>query len=83
MQIVCSAIAIYVLVVIARIILEYIPVDFDHPVARIRSGFRAVTEPLLAPIRSVIPAVRLGGMALDLSPIVLIVALNILAAVIC
>lgn len=83
MGILCSAIAVYVLVVIARIILEYIPVDYDHPVARVRSALRAVTEPLLAPIRSVLPAVRLGGIALDLSPIVLIVGLNIVAAIIC
>jgi YggT family protein len=82
-SIVCSAIAIYVLVVIARIILEYIPVDYDHPVARARSALRSVTEPLLAPIRAVIPSLRMGGIALDLSPIVLIVVLNILAAAIC
>lgn len=83
MSVVCTLIWAYSLVVLARIILEYIPVSFDHPVARVRSAFRAVTEPVLAPIRAVLPPIRLGGVGLDLSPLVLLVALNVLAAVIC
>jgi YggT family protein len=82
-SIVCTLIWAYSLVVLARIILEYIPVSFDHPVARVRAAFRAVTEPVLAPIRAVLPPLRLGGVGLDLSPLVLLVALNVLAAVIC
>ena len=83
MRVLCSALQIYSLVIVARIVLEWIPVTYDHPVARIRSAFRAVTEPLLAPIRSMVPTVRLGGMGLDLSPIILILAVNLVAGVIC
>lgn len=82
-DIICRILQIYSLVVIARIILEYVPVTFDHPVARIRSGFRAVTDPLLRPLRAMIPPVRLGGVGIDLSPLVLLVTLSILASVIC
>ncbi len=83
MSIVCTIIWAYSLVILARIILEYVPVSFDHPVARVRSALRAVTEPVLAPIRSILPPVRFGGMGLDLSPLVLIIGLNVLASVIC
>lgn len=83
MRIVCTIIWAYSLVVLARIILEYVPVSYDHPVAKVRSGFRAVTEPVLAPIRALLPPVRLGGVALDLSPLVLLVGLNVLASFIC
>jgi len=82
-RILCAALQIYSLVIVARIVLEWIPVTYDHPVARIRSAFRAVTEPLLAPIRAMVPTVRLGGMGLDLSPIILILAVNLIAGVIC
>lgn len=83
MGVVCTVIWAYSLLVLARIILEYVPVSYDHPVARVRSVFRAVTEPVLAPIRSILPPVRLGGVGLDLSPLVLLVGLNVLATVIC
>ncbi|ABG04446.1 protein of unknown function YGGT [Rubrobacter xylanophilus DSM 9941] len=38
---------------------------------------RAVTNPILMPIRSRLPMLRLGGIGLDLSPIVAIIALSI------
>ncbi len=83
MRIVCTILYAYQLVILARIIMEYIPVSYDHPLARVRSALRAVTEPLLAPLRAIIPAIRLGGVGLDLSPLILIVAINLLAAAIC
>lgn len=83
MAILCYLIQAYSLVVLARIVLEWIPVSFDHPVARVRSAFRSVTEPVLRPLRAILPPVRLGGVGLDLSPLVLLIALGILAAAIC
>lgn len=71
----------YAYVVLARVILEWIPVSYDHPLARVRSVLRAVTDPLLTPLRSIIPPVRMGGMALDLSPMILMFALFLLAGV--
>jgi YggT family protein len=82
-RIVCSLLLIYQLAVVARIILEYIPVSSDHPLARVRSGLRAVTEPVLAPLRRIIPTVRMGSVGLDLSPLVLLVGINLIAAAIC
>lgn len=36
-----------------------------------------VVDPIMRPVRSVIPPLNLGGMALDLSPIIVIFALSI------
>ena len=83
MSVVCFLIQAYALVVFARIVLEWIPVSYDHPVARVRSVFRAVTEPLLRPLRAVLPPIRMGGVGLDLSPLVLVLGLSLLAGVIC
>jgi YggT family protein len=79
----CFAIQAYSLVVFARIVLEWIPVSYDHPLARVRSALRTATEPVLRPLRAILPPIRMGGMALDLSPLVLLIGLGILAAAIC
>ena len=83
MGILCFVIQVYSLVVFARIVLEWIPVSYDHPLARVRAVFRTMTEPALRPLRAILPPVRMGAMALDLSPLVLLIALGILAAAIC
>lgn len=83
MTIVCWLLQAYGLVVFARIVFEWIPVSYDHPLARVRSVLRTVTEPLLAPLRAILPPVRLGGMGLDLSPLILILGLSLLAGAIC
>ena len=42
-----------------------------------------LTEPVLGPLRRVLPAVRLGAVALDLSPFVVIIGARILQGFIC
>jgi YggT family protein len=61
---------ILILLVILSVILSYF-VDPYHPVRR---GLDRIVEPLLSPIRRVVPLV---GM-LDLSPLILIILLQIL-----
>ena len=39
--------------------------------------FYALTEPVLAPLRAVLPPVQMGGMGLDLSPIIVLLVLQI------
>lgn len=83
MNVLCFILQVYWIVVIARIIMEWIPVSYDHPLARLRAILRAATEPVLAPLRALIPPVRMGGMGLDLSPIILLIALSLLSGVVC
>jgi YggT family protein len=61
----------YVLIVLAAVVVSWMQLDPKHPAVRLLGR---LTEPALAPIRRVLPAV--GG--LDLSPLVLIVALQLL-----
>jgi YggT family protein len=58
-----------VLLIIVSVILSYF-VDPYHPV---RSWINSVVEPMLAPIRRIIPSVA----GLDFSPIILIVLLQV------
>lgn len=47
-------------------------VDPYHPVAKF---LRQITEPVLSPIRRILPAVQAGGSYLDLSPMVALLLL--------
>ena len=62
---------IYSLVVLVGVILSWTGLPYDHPLVRIT---RVLTEPLLRPIRRVLPTV--GG--IDFSPMVLLLAIGLL-----
>ncbi len=64
--------------IIASILFSWFP---SYPssgfMQAIYDGVRAVTNPILWPIRSRIPMLRIGGFGLDLSPIIAIFGLSI------
>jgi YggT family protein len=70
----------YALVVIVRIVMSWLPVRPGSPWEPVYQVVYAVTEPPLAAIRSVIPPVRLGAGALDVAPMVLLLAIWIVTA---
>jgi len=63
--------SVYSLVIILRSFLGMF-IDPLHPVAVF---IRRITEPLLAPIRRVVPPIQAGGALVDLSPMVALVLL--------
>jgi YggT family protein len=71
MTILARLIDLYSLVVLVAVILSWVRVDPRNPLVTITRG---LTEPVLAPIRKVLPP--MGG--LDLSPAVLLIALQVL-----
>lgn len=78
-----SLIQLLSLAMLAWIVLSYIvvfgKVPWDHPVRKIYDGLSRIIEPLLKPIRAVVPPVRVGGASLDLSPLILLIGLQIIA----
>ena len=81
--ILCSIINIYVVVIFVRIVLSWFPIDPDGPVATFHGFLHLLTEPLLGPLRRMLPAVRLGAVALDLSPIIVIIGAQVLTGILC
>ena len=71
-QLINTVFRIYSYLIIARIFLSWIPIDRYNPIVQF---IYKVTEPVLAPFRIIIP---LGGMGLDLSPIIVFFLLNLL-----
>ena len=84
-QIVCYAATAYIGIMIVSIILSYVvmigQLPSDHLASRVWRLFSRLVDPVLARIRMVVKPIRVGSAMLDLSPIIVIIALNILQAV--
>jgi YggT family protein len=64
-------------------LLSWFPMPPDGALGAINRALYSVTEPVLAPVRSLIPPVRTGAMAFDLSPILVFVGIILVSGVIC
>ncbi len=71
MILVARLLDLYSLVVLVAVVTSWVGLSRDNPIVRFTG---ALTEPLLAPIRRVLPA--MGG--LDFSPMVLLFAIQLL-----
>jgi len=78
LDLICTLLNLYLLVIFARILFSWIRVEPGTTVASIYSVVYNLTEPVLGPLRQVIPPVRLGMAALDLSPLILLVGIRII-----
>ena len=87
LNLVCGLLQLVVWVIIGWIVLSYVVsfgrLGWDHPVRRLYDALSRVIEPIMRPIRSVIPPLRIGGAALDLSPLILILGISLLTRLIC
>ncbi len=69
---------VYFYAVFAWVILSWIQVTPGHPLARFQAGLDRIILPVIRPIRSVVPPLRIGMGDLDLSPIILLVGIQII-----
>lgn len=69
---------VFYLLLTARILLTWIPMQPGGVLADIIDVLNSLTEPLLAPIRKIIPPLPVGSMYLDLSPLILMLLVNFL-----
>jgi len=77
-RIVVDLLQAYLFVLFVRIILTWFPIDPWSKAARAYNLLAKVTDPVLIPLRRLIPPIRLGGTAIDLSPIILFVGISVL-----
>jgi YggT family protein len=75
---ICAVLRIYVLVIFARVIFSWVRVTPGTPVASIYSVIYNLTEPVLGPLRRAIPPMRMGAAAIDLSPLILIIGVQLI-----
>ena len=77
--IICSALKIFTFLVYARVILSWFPANPNGAFGQISRIVYQVTDPVLLPVRRALPLVG----PLDLSPIVVVIGLQILMSVVC
>ena len=75
-EILYSALRIYELILIARVVISWIRVDPYHPIVQ---WIIKLTEPVLAPIRMLLPTARIG---LDLSPLIVLILIQVVERII-
>jgi YggT family protein len=72
----CNLVRLYSLAIILRIILSWFPLKSGGVVARIADFLVTITEPILGPLRRILP--RTG--VIDLSPLIALLLLQIVVA---
>jgi YggT family protein len=83
LDILCIVLTIYTIILFVRVIVSWAFLfgwrpPYSGPLRKILDLIDDVTEPVLRPLRAMIPPLRAGGMGLDLSIIVAFVILAVL-----
>ena len=74
MRVICQLLNLYFIILFARVILSWFPLQPGTALASIGSVIYQITEPVMGPVRRIIPTV---GM-IDISPIVVFFGLRII-----
>lgn len=74
MALICSLINLYIFVLFVRVVLSWFPINPSGPVGQVSRLVQAATDPVLVPVRRMLP--NMGP--LDLSPIVVWIVLGII-----
>lgn len=81
-QIIHWLIQLYVILIFGRIILSWFPMSPGSALVPLNRFLYTTTEPVLGPVRRVLPPVRMGAVGLDLSPFIVLIGLQILAGLV-
>lgn len=81
-EVLCLALQAYFVLLLIYVVLSWVPRPAEpfQPLVRL---VRAAVDPVVAPIRRVLPPLRIGGVGLDLSILVVFFALSLLQSVVC
>jgi len=77
LTIIADILNVFLFILVVRVVLSYIPAPPGSVLVPIQRFFETITEPVLRPVRRVVPPLRIGGAAMDLSPIIVWVVILI------
>lgn len=83
MSFICTLLSLWMFAVFVRIVLSWFPAPAGGALATMTNALGAVTDPVLNPVRAMLPPVRMGGMGLDLSPMVVLLVGSLLLRLLC
>ena len=75
---VCLPLQLYLFAIFGRVLLSWFPLNPHGAMATVAGFLYTVTDPVMRPVRRMLPAARFGGMALDFSPVIVIFGIIIL-----
>ena len=82
MGIIVIVLYLFLLLLFAYSILSWVTASgnlaYDSPVRKIQNVLSAICEPVLKPIRRLIPPVRVGGVGLDLSVLIVFLVISVI-----
>ncbi|HEV3212384.1 MAG TPA: YggT family protein [Acidimicrobiales bacterium] len=70
-----TVLTLFVICLFLRAILSWFPISYGSTAHRINSILVRITEPVIAPVRRVIPPLGSGGVSIDLSFLVVVIVL--------
>ncbi len=82
MGLICIALQLFMILIFARVILSWFP-PTGGVIDQIQNLVITSTEWIMGPLRRVIPPVRLGAAALDLSPLIVLLGITVLRSILC
>ena len=77
-EFICLLSLLYIIAMVGRFILSWFPVAHDSPVAMVSTVLFTITEPLLAPVRKLVPPIRIGAGLMDVSAIIVLIVLQVI-----
>jgi YggT family protein len=80
---VCTLLFVYNIVLIVRVLSSWFPRPISGPLRSVWDVLYGVTDPVLRPLRGMLPPLRAGAVALDLSPIIAFIIISVLIGAIC
>lgn len=81
-EILCIALTLLLVVLLVRAVLSFVP-NLPEPLRPLNRAVGKVTDPVLSPLRRLMPPAQVGAVAFDLSFLVVFVAISILRSLFC
>ena len=82
-NVLCLLLQIYALLILVRVVFSWFPVSPDGTAAVVSGFLSFATDPIIRPLRKVLPPVRFGPALMDFSPIVAFFGITLLQNFIC
>jgi YggT family protein len=82
-RIVCDLLLLYWLILFVKVLSSWFRRPMSGPLFTFWKAIDAVTDPVLRPLRGMLPPIRAGVAAIDVSPVIAFIAIGILSSAIC
>ena len=82
-RLVCDLLSLFNLILLIRVLSSWFPPPRSGVLRTGWNAVYAVTDPVLRPLRGIVPPVRAGGMGFDVAPMIVFIVIFILIGAIC